>query len=105
RKALDASNSGKDGEDDSEEKEGGNEEKGKDDQVDIPTDHEFDFEGAYTVEYEYQHNLRLDSLTDLGTRQLSGAVKAAIECLLLKGSTIQTVLHELTMDYGKFTQV
>ncbi|KAF9906937.1 hypothetical protein BX616_000564 [Lobosporangium transversale] len=44
RKVLDASNSGKDGEDDSEEREGGNEEKEGDDQVDIPAGHEVDFE-------------------------------------------------------------
>ncbi|ORZ05005.1 hypothetical protein BCR41DRAFT_374676 [Lobosporangium transversale] len=44
RKALDASNSGKDREDDSEEREDDDGEKGDNDQVDILAGHEFDFE-------------------------------------------------------------
>ncbi|KAG0345997.1 hypothetical protein BG004_002648 [Podila humilis] len=60
---------------------------------------------VYLVSYQYQHNHTLGSLTDLGTRQKSAAIKATIRHLILQGSTIQRVMQQLTMDYDKFTQI
>lgn len=60
---------------------------------------------ACVVEYYYQHNHTVGDITDLGTRQKSAAIKAAIERLIDQGSTIHRVMQRLTMDYDKFMQI
>ncbi|KAG0246503.1 hypothetical protein BG011_002414, partial [Mortierella polycephala] len=62
-------------------------------------------ENAYCVEYKYVHNHSLGSLSVIGSRQKSAAIKATIRNLIMQGSTIQRVMQQLTMDYEKFTQI
>lgn len=60
---------------------------------------------AFRIVYDVEHNHAFGSLTNLGTRQLSDAVKSTIRSLLIQGSTINNVMLQLTMDYDKFTAV
>ncbi|KAF8926034.1 hypothetical protein BGZ58_000242 [Dissophora ornata] len=62
-------------------------------------------EDTYHIEYRNQHNHTLGSLTDIGTRQKSSIIKAAIRSLILQGPIIQRIMQQLTMDYDKFAQI
>ncbi|KAF9328597.1 hypothetical protein BGZ91_000930 [Linnemannia elongata] len=60
---------------------------------------------VYEVTYLYQHNHGVGCFSSVGTRQKSEAIRATIKNLILGGSTISMVMHQLTMEHDKFTQI
>ncbi|KAF9912189.1 hypothetical protein EC991_000600 [Linnemannia zychae] len=60
---------------------------------------------VYEVTYLYQHNHGDGCFSSVGIRQKSEAARTTIKNLILGGSAISTMMHQLTMEHNKFTQI